>query len=641
MQKRVYALLLATILMLSQMSGVVLASDSVVSEETSTTHELQVGLWHATKDEASMAGSVLVGTGKLIETNGTKTMVIDTTSMTFMQMTAYLERLDIKQEDGTFKSAEITNQDEEGNAIEFTFEVPKFSEYIDVQVFYMGKQTGTAARIKVLNYAEIPGVELPETEPEEDSSDSSQPGEALSKVENGVFEVTVDLWNASQEQASMASGAVRKTARIQMVNKVPTVYLYTQPMEMAGITASMKELQIGQPDGSYKTAKIAKRDTAGNATVFTFQLPSYGEYIPVKLDAGIEFMGVQSARIKVDYTTLKEISKDTDLSLYPGEVVATPKVNIATVQVSSIASQTYTGSTIKPSFTVKHNNVSLKEGTDYTVAYKNNTAVGTATITLAGKGNYTGTKTITFKIVTRSLANASVAAISTKTYTGKAITPATTVKVGSLALKAGRDYTVSYKNNTKVGTATVTIKGIGNFSSTKSVTFKIKAQAISKATVSTIKNQVYTGKAIKPFFTMKYNGMKLKAGTDYTVTYSNNKKTGKATITIKGKGNFTGSKKVTFVIVPKKVTVSKVVSSKSGTATVSFIPVTGASGYQVSYATSKNGTYKVAGTTKKVSYSINKVAKNKKIYVKVRAYVTVDGKKVYGSYSTVKAVKVK
>jgi glucan-binding YG repeat protein len=117
----------------------------------------------------------------------------------------------------------------------------------------------------------------------------------------------------------------------------------------------------------------------------------------------------------------------------------------------------------------------LKEGTDYTVACDNNTNVGTATITITGKGNYTGTKTATFEIEPASITGSSITGLSTKTYTGKAITQTPVVKSGSTTLIEGSDYTVSYKNNTNPGTATVIITGSGNYTGTKEVTFTINA----------------------------------------------------------------------------------------------------------------------------------------------------------------------
>ena len=79
-------------------------------------------------------------------------------------------------------------------------------------------------------------------------------------------------------------------------------------------------------------------------------------------------------------------------------------------------------------------------------------------------------------------------------------------------------------------------------------------------------------------------------------------------------------------------------------ATVKWKKVSGASGYEVYMATSKNGKYSKVGTTtknNKVSYTKTSLKKNKKYYFKIRTYKVVDGKKIYSAYSSVKSVKVK
>lgn len=239
------------------------------------------------------------------------------------------------------------------------------------------------------------------------------------------------------------------------------------------------------------------------------------------------------------------------------------------------------------------------------------------------------------------IAKAAVEKVADKKYTGKAITPSVKVSVAGNMLTAGKDYTVSYKNNTKAGTATITIHGKNAYTGTKTVTFVITKKSVRTLAVSKIKNQSYTGKAIKPSVTVKYGTQTLKQGTDYTVAYRNDAKPGKATITITGKGNYTGTQKVTFTIVPKKVAISSAKSSKKKTATITWKKAEGASGYEVSYASKANGKFKSAGKTSKSSMTIKGLPSNKKCYVKVRAYKVIDGKKVYGSYSSVKSVKVK
>ena len=135
-----------------------------------------------------------------------------------------------------------------------------------------------------------------------------------------------------------------------------------------------------------------------------------------------------------------------------------------------------------------------------------------------------------------SISKASVTlSTSTYAYDGKAKTPSVTVKVGEKTLKKDTDYTVSYSNNTKVGTAKVTITGKGNYTGSVSKTYSIKNN-FKKATISGISTKAFTGKNITQSITVKYNGKTLKNGTDYTVSYSNNKKIGTATVKITGKG---------------------------------------------------------------------------------------------------------
>ena len=156
------------------------------------------------------------------------------------------------------------------------------------------------------------------------------------------------------------------------------------------------------------------------------------------------------------------------------------------------------------------------------------------------------------------ISKATVTGISNKTYTGKAITQTPTVKLGTTTLKSGTDYTVSYKNNKNAGTATVTIKGTGNYTGTVTKTFKINPASIAKATVSGLANKTYTGKAITQTPTVKLGTTTLKSGTDYTVTYKNNKNVGTATVTITGKGNYTGTVSKTFKInANTKITLNK------------------------------------------------------------------------------------
>ena len=177
-------------------------------------------------------------------------------------------------------------------------------------------------------------------------------------------------------------------------------------------------------------------------------------------------------------------------------------------------------------------------------------------------------------------------------------------------------------------------------------TAKLTRTSITKATVTGITAKTYTGKALKPAPVVKVNGKKLKSGTDYTVTYKNNTKVGKATVTIKGKGNYTGTVTKTFKINLKATSVSKLTSPKTKQLKAKYKKVSGVTGYQVTYSTSskftksKTKTVTVKGAAK-TSKTIKKLTKGKKYYVKVRSYKTVGKIKYYSAYSKVKSIKVK
>lgn len=166
-------------------------------------------------------------------------------------------------------------------------------------------------------------------------------------------------------------------------------------------------------------------------------------------------------------------------------------------------------------------------------------------------------------------------------------------------------------------------------------------QKTNNLTISSIVPQTYTGRAIKPEIIIKDGNYQLQDGKDYSLKWKNNTNIGKATITLVGKGNYTGTKKIYFIIKPSKVTLSSVKGAKSTTAVVAWKPIKGVTGYQVFYATSEKGSYKAVGKTSKLSYTLKKQKSNSTIYVKVRAYKKIDGKNVYGAYSNVIKVKVK
>ena len=156
---------------------------------------------------------------------------------------------------------------------------------------------------------------------------------------------------------------------------------------------------------------------------------------------------------------------------------------------------------------------------------------------------------------------------------------------------------------------------------------------------------VYTGKAQKVKVTVKDANGKVVSAANYTVTYKNNVKVGKATVTVKGKGNYAGTKTATFKIIPKAPTIKKPVAAKKA-VTVKWAKVAKeVTGYEVMVATNKKfNAGKKTVTVKKanaVSAKVTKLKAKKTYYVKVRAYKTVGKVKYYSNWSAVKQVKVK
>ena len=145
---------------------------------------------------------------------------------------------------------------------------------------------------------------------------------------------------------------------------------------------------------------------------------------------------------------------------------------------------------------------------------------------------------------------ANVIGVTNRVYTGSAITFDPVVKLGSATLVKSTDYTQSFTNNTSVGKASVkfTAARTGLFGSLTK-TFEITPRPISDATVSNITTQVYTGSPVKPMPVVVFNGSTLSTNTDYSVSWENNvAASSNAVVVIRGKGNFGGEYRKTFVI---------------------------------------------------------------------------------------------
>ena len=388
---------------------------------------------------------------------------------------------------------------------------------------------------------------------------------------------------------------------------------------------------------------------------------------------------------------------------YQGYVTKSFTINRADISSCTVTlsdeSLTYADSSLRPTVTVKSGDKELTLNQDYYVSYRNNWDAGTASAILTGTGNYTGSVTKDFTIKPLDISRYS-ASLSQYSYTsdGTEKCPNVTVTYGDKTLAAGTDFTVSYKDNVKEGTATVTITGAGNYTGIINTTFTITAapgkddsdagkdnpgkndsdkgnQNSSTPGNNNNNNGSTSGNndtAITPvpavinasnitltkskkkaniITSIESDGkVSLKSSNTKVVKISGTKvipvNPGKANITITvtdGTRYAAASKTVTITVIPAKTSLRSVKSKTAKQATVTWKKIKSISGYQISY--SQNSSMKKAKTlTVKGSATratLKKLVSKKKYYVRIRTYKVVSGKKYYSKWSSKKSVKIR
>ena len=237
-------------------------------------------------------------------------------------------------------------------------------------------------------------------------------------------------------------------------------------------------------------------------------------------------------------------------------------------------------------------------------------------------------------------------------WTGENVRPKVTLtlKDGGKELNPD-DYTVEYSKAKSVepGSYSLWVTGSGEYreyGGSVDASYKIVPVDMSLVTAK-LPDQVYTGSAIEYLPAngeIRYGDYALLRNTDYRLSYRNNKALGAATLTLEGIDHFTGTKSVTFRIIPKKAAVKKLVSKKKKNLTVTVRKDAGVTGYQVTVAKDKK--FKSGKKTKTAKYAskgytFTGLTSKKEYYAKVRAYKTISGKKAYGAWSKAKKLKIK
>lgn len=339
-------------------------------------------------------------------------------------------------------------------------------------------------------------------------------------------------------------------------------------------------------------------------------------------------------------------------SAYADDAKVLTDANVTLSQQSFV----YDGTAKNPA--VIYNGITLLENTDYTVKYSNNVDVGTVKATITGINNYSGTAVKEFKITPIKFDDKKVSVSLEKSsfvYNGQSITPVVYVAYNHNYLIQNTDFTATYSNNNAPGVATVKITGIGNYSGSISKTYiilpekiasvSIKKDSATSAVISWSAASKVSGYEILKFDSAKNAYVHLtnvsNSQTSYKVSSLKNSTAYyyqiRAYKTVNDKNYYgeVGNTVFTF-IKPSKVKLTSVTLSKT-TLNVEWKKVN-CSGYEITYTTDskfKKGlkTVKIKNP-KTVKKAIKKLKKNKKYYVKVRAYTEYNGVRYYGDRST-------
>ena len=237
----------------------------------------------------------------------------------------------------------------------------------------------------------------------------------------------------------------------------------------------------------YRLSETVVKDSIEKATVtlngtYTYTGSEITPEISVELEdgtvltEGTDYTVEYSDNINVG-TAVVTITGTGD---YEGTLTAEFSISaksIATTSTSIVLSESeyiYDGNEKEPGVTVTVDGMELAENIDFTVTYSENTDAGEASVTITGIGNYKDTVSTAFIISARSIEEAqlTLSAVEYK-YDGTQKTPDVTVTLDGTVLTEGTEYTVTYSDNEDIGTAIVTVTGIGNYTGTVTASFDI------------------------------------------------------------------------------------------------------------------------------------------------------------------------
>lgn len=318
-------------------------------------------------------------------------------------------------------------------------------------------------------------------------------------------------------------------------------------LEVFGIPKTMvygDTVRAGSPDGYYYTVKKEGKNATFSAMISDTAVVAFDD------DNGLVAKGVGTAKITVEYDS------DTTYDKEEFTIEVTPKPLTATVSHAPI---TYGDAAPTTGYSVEFeglvNNDEIAEDaytvdTEYTKGCKVDNYKFTCVLDTDKIKNYTiGNVTGELVVNPKSIAAPSVTINdpTDKTYTGSPCVQGVSVKDSEAKLTVD-DISVTYENNINVGTATIIYTGKNNYTGEIRKNFKITEASITDDMIANIPSVTYNTRAHTPDVTVTFEGSPLEAGKDYDVAYTNNINAGTATVTVTGKGNFTGTASKTFTI---------------------------------------------------------------------------------------------
>ena len=335
-------------------------------------------------------------------------------------------------------------------------------------------------------------------------------------------------------------------------------------------------------------------------------------------------------------------------------------ISIEEASVTGITSKAYTGNAITQELVVKIGDTILEKDIDYTIAYSNNINVGTATVTITGKGNYKGTASADFKI-NKSAQSITAKAVTSPIAVGKATIVSVTGAEGTKSFKSSDTTIATVDSKTgkvtarKVGTVKITATSAAteNYNAaSKTVTIKVVPAAVSSYTAANLATGIkLTWKKVTGA-----NGYKVYRGKTLIKTVKN----GAALTCTDTKANSNGAK-YTFMIVPKSaygdgaakiITIYRVAgivtfsvkNNASKRMTVRWNRNARASGYQILYSRNKSFSSgnKAVNVTNAATVSkvIGSLTKGRTYYVKIRSFKKVGGTRYWSVWSSARSVKI-